>query len=221
MSEESYLDERNKRLLEFISAKKSDKILVIGTGACPQIEYLIFHINKCKNVISGDIDERNTKNAGKMLPKLKFVYLDAQKKFPFKNDSFDKVIFTEVLEHLKEEDIAIKEIKRVLNDKGKLILSVPKRRWFSIFSPIFWIQHKREYSEGSIKSVLERNGFGIERKFIGGSAWDLANLWIHLICKHIFRKLHVEPFFKNKINAGFRKGFRGKGTDIIILARKC
>ncbi len=217
---QGYLDERNKIIIEFISPRKEDKILVIGTGVFPKIEYILFHLYKCNNITSGDIDKRNIENGRKILPKLKFVYLDAQKRFPFKDNHFDKIIFTEVLEHLKDENAALSEIRRVLKKEGKLIMSVPKRRWFSIFSPIFWVQHEREYTESSINHILEKNGFRIEKKFVGGSAWDLANLWVHLIYKHIFRKLHVEPFFKTKIDAGFKSNFHGKGTDIVIRAEK-
>ena len=39
---------------------------------------------------------------------------------PFKNDSFDVVLATEVLEHLKEPQRALNEMKRVLKDGGKL-----------------------------------------------------------------------------------------------------
>ena len=41
----------------------------------------------------------------------------------FKNDSFDVVLATEVLEHLIEPQQAINEMKRVLKDRGKLILT--------------------------------------------------------------------------------------------------
>lgn len=42
---------------------------------------------------------------------------------PFKNDSFDAVLATEVLEHLIEPQHAINEMKRVLKGGGKLILT--------------------------------------------------------------------------------------------------
>ncbi|MBU1136270.1 MAG: class I SAM-dependent methyltransferase [Nanoarchaeota archaeon] len=214
------LDERYKRILEFIEPRKNEKILVIGTGVFPKIEYFLFYDFGCKNIFSGDIDKKNIENGKKVLPGLEFLELDAQKKFPFKCGIFDKIIFTEVLEHLKNEDFALKGIKRVLKSDGDLILSVPKKRWFSIFSPIYWIQHKREYSENSIKKVLEKNGFKINKIIVGGGIYDLFNLWLHLIYKYVFKKLHVDNFFKEKIDKSWKKEFKGKGTDIIIKANK-
>lgn len=214
------LDEKNKRIIEFIKPAKRDKILVVGTGVFPKIEFFLYKKFKCKSIVSGDIDEKNIKNGGKILPVIKFIRLDAQKKFPFNKESFDKVIFTEVLEHLKNERRALKEICRVLKKNGKLILSVPKRRWFSVLSPIFWVQHKREYDEGRIKKVLNENGLEVEKMFVGGDYYDLINLWVHLIFKHIFKKLHINPFFRERIDKTYRKKFKGRGTDIIVLAEK-
>ena len=211
------LDEKNKRLLEFIAPRKKDKILVIGTGVFPKIEFFLFNKFGCRNIVSGDINKKNLIKSKKILPELKFVFLDAQKKFPFADKIFDKIIFTEVLEHLKDEEITLKEIKRVLKEKGELILSVPKRRWFNeMFSPVTRLQHKREYTEKSIKEVLEKNNFKVEKIFVGGYFYELINLWFHLILKYFFNVLHVDVFFKKKIDKAYKKDFKGKGTMIII-----
>ena len=216
----SSIDERDKRILEFIDPGKNNKILIIGTGVFPKVEYILFNNFQCKDITSGDIDKKNIENGKEILPELNFIYLDAQKKFPFKASTFDRVILTEVLEHLNDEYMALSEIRRVLKPKGALIISVPKKRWFSIFSPIFWVQHKREYSERSIKQVLEKNGFKTEKMFVGGSIYDLLNLWVHLIYKHIFRRLYLKLFFQKQINDHYKKEFNRKGIDIIIRAKK-
>ncbi len=217
--EQDLLDGKNKKLLEFINPKKQDKILVIGTGVYPKIEQILFEKYGCKKIVSGDIEKVNIKNARKILPELKFVRLDAQKELEFKKNSFDKIIFTDVLEHLKNQRIILREISRILKSDGKLILSVPKKRWFNVFSPITWVQHEREYSEKRIKKVLEKNGFKIKKIFVGGSIFSLFNLWLHLFYKYFLRKLHPELFFRKQIDVSYKTGHRGKGTDIIILAK--
>jgi SAM-dependent methyltransferase len=127
---------------------------------------------------------------------------------------------TEVLEHLKKEDVTLKEIRRVLKNDGKLILSVPKKRWFNFFNPVSWLQHEREYSEGSIRKILEKNKFRINKIFVGGDFWELINLWMHLIFKHFLGKLHIDSFFPERINKTYKKNFKGRGFDIIIQAEK-
>ncbi|MBU0907090.1 MAG: class I SAM-dependent methyltransferase, partial [Nanoarchaeota archaeon] len=161
-----YLDERNKRILEMISPEKNHKILVIGTGVYPKTEFFLFHNFKCKNVFSIDIDKDNLDRAREILPELNFLYANAQKKLPFENREFDVVVMTEVLEHLKDERLILKEIRRVLKKNGALVLSVPKRRWFNIFSPITHVQHIREYCEKRIIQTLEKNGFSVRMMFV-------------------------------------------------------
>ena len=77
------LDERNKRLLKLISPRKNQRILVIGTGVFPKIEYFLYKNYGCKEIIGTDIDIRNLNNAKKYLQELSFDFLDAQKKFIF------------------------------------------------------------------------------------------------------------------------------------------
>jgi len=45
---------------------------------------------------------------------------------PFKNDVFDLVICSEVLEHVSRDDIAVHELVRVLNPEQNLVVSVPR-----------------------------------------------------------------------------------------------
>lgn len=214
------ITEKDKRIIEIIGPDAKDKILVVGTGVFPKIEYFLYTMFKCKDIVSGDIDNRNIENGKKILPELDFIYLDAQEKFPLKDSFFDKVILTEVLEHLKDEDFALQEIWRVLKKGGKLIISVPKSRWFNIFSPITLVQHEREYNEKQLTGVLQKNKFKIEKIFVGGNIYDLLGLWIHLILKHFFHILHVDPFFEKHVENSYKKNSKVKGTDIFAKARK-
>ena len=54
----------------------------------------------------------------------KFV-LGNSYKLPFKDDEFDLIVCSEVLEHLHEYNDALKEIKRVLKPRGYFLASVP------------------------------------------------------------------------------------------------
>ena len=193
------LDHKHKRILELIDPKKTDKILVIGTGVFPKVEYFLNKIHKCKNIISGDIDQNNIDMAKAALPELNFIYLDAQKKLPFKNRSFDKVILTDVLEHLPKERLILDEIYRITKTTGAFIITVPKRRWFNVFSPITHIQHVREYYETRLTKILKIVGFKVKKVIVGGSPLNLLGLWIHLILKYAFRYTHTKIFFDKRI----------------------
>lgn len=66
---------------------------------------------------------------------------------PFKNESFDTVLCTEVLEHTENVQVTLSEIKRVLKIGGYLYLTVPQS-WPLHYEPNdFWrfTRHGAEY----------------------------------------------------------------------------
>ena len=109
--------------------------------------------------------------------------LDEQS-IPFNDDYFDIIIFTEVLEHIFSPPTRIlKEIKRVLNIRGKLIISVPniatllnRIRFLFGKTPLMpadaqfkkdWVHghgHIHEYVMDEIVSLLKDCGFEISKK---------------------------------------------------------
>ena len=80
----------------------------------------------------------------------------------FKDQQFDIVIASDVLEHIKDEDKALLEWHRILKSGGKLIAFVPAFKFL-------WSKHDevnlhyRRYSKSSLIEVLKKNGFSIER----------------------------------------------------------
>ena len=60
---------------------------------------------------------------------------------PLKNDSFDRVICSEVLEHLADDRRSVHELVRVLKDDGVIAVSVPTR----LTESIYW-RISRQYS---------------------------------------------------------------------------
>jgi ubiquinone/menaquinone biosynthesis C-methylase UbiE len=86
---------------------------------------------------------------------------------PFKAGAFDCVIISEVLEHLGEDERALKEIARVLKPGGVLAASVPS----TIPESICWALskdyrtwpggHIRIYQRGELRAKLSRHGFHV------------------------------------------------------------
>ncbi len=61
----------------------------------------------------------------------KAIALDANREFPFPNESFDLVWCSEVIEHLKDPAFSIAQMKRVLKPRGSLVMTTPNREfWF-------------------------------------------------------------------------------------------
>lgn len=60
---------------------------------------------------------------------LKFFHHDCGN-FPFTSKEFDVVTFFEVLEHVRNVDVFLKEVNRVLKSDGYVYLSVPNATWW-------------------------------------------------------------------------------------------
>lgn len=53
-------------------------------------------------------------------------------RMPFEDNEFGIVICTEVLEHLKYPEMALKELNRCVGGGGYLLLTVPNEPWFCL-----------------------------------------------------------------------------------------
>ena len=99
---------------------KNSKVLDIGTGS----GVIAHEIGKLsKNVHAVDLrDERVLKS------NYKFKKTDSEK-LPFSDKEFDIVISNHVMAHVKDNDLHLSEIKRVLKDDGIVYLSMLNRLW--------------------------------------------------------------------------------------------
>lgn len=122
-----------------------------------------------KKVIGVDIDEKLLAQAKSTRVKnVIFKTLNLEESLPFKNASFDKVLFLDVLEHLRKRDQALSEIRRILVTNGLLLLGVPNSQtsWKKLQRRVGLCSysdpdHKIEFSENSIRRLLEKHKFEI------------------------------------------------------------
>ncbi len=86
---------------------------------------------------------------------------------PFSDKSFDKIVCSEVLEHVLDDDLAVKELFRVLKDDGELAVSVPTYLTETIFWKISEEYHTnpgghiRIYKERQLVDLLTQNRFNV------------------------------------------------------------
>ncbi len=83
-------------------------------------------------VIGVDIGKKLIEKAKQRVPKGKFFIASASD-LPFKNESFDIVLCTEVIEHVDNQRKVLSEIFRVLKKGGVFAITTPNR----IYRPIF------------------------------------------------------------------------------------
>ncbi len=117
---------------ELLGIKDGERVLDIGCGegrhswqACKQSHCLVCAL---------DIEQVNLKKAHHVLwlldkqeeSKGKWVLVRGDIiSLPFEDGSFDKIVCSEVLEHIPDDKQGIKEMVRVLKDDGTLVISVP------------------------------------------------------------------------------------------------
>ncbi len=132
---------------------KNNKILDVGCGTGKNLEAFL----KFGKVWGLD----NSTEAISFCKKRGFkdVNLGDIEKIPYKKDFFDAVTALDVLEHVNDS-IALKEINRILNKDGILIITVPAFEWlWSKWDEVLY--HKRRYTKKSLIEVLKNNGFKI------------------------------------------------------------
>lgn len=110
---------RNLELPGFFNT--GERVLDVGCGD-GTVGSFLQKIAKVK-VTGIDISEKAVKKAKEKEVEA-FVY-SSEQKFPFPDNSFDKVFWGDNIEHLFDPAFALKEIRRVLKESGKLILSCP------------------------------------------------------------------------------------------------
>ena len=105
---------------------QGDRLLDIGCGD-GILGY--FAKNKYKEVYGLDISDTALKIAKKRGLITKKTNFNAGE-IPFGNDYFDAITCLDVIEHVFEPINLIKEIHRVLKEKGSLVISTPNIRYF-------------------------------------------------------------------------------------------
>jgi len=147
-------------------------------------------------VVAVDIDRGLLKSMGD--PRVSCVQADAQS-LPFRKGCIDAVVSLSLLEHLRNPDDCVRELRRVCRADGKVIAQVPNPRW--LFEPhskwplLFWMreefqntifEHLRipwvnmKLTVESVQRIFERQGFSL--------AWRRE---FHL--SEVFRLVASEP----------------------------
>lgn len=127
--------ETNKRIKvifkDLLSSKdlKNKRFLEVGCG----LGYFSNKAFKLGAKVTGiDIGPKLVSINKKLTPRGTFKVASASK-LPFRNNSFDLVLSTEVIEHVDKQKEALKEMSRVLKKGGILVITTPNR----VFKPLF------------------------------------------------------------------------------------
>ena len=104
--------------------KKNDKILEIGAGTSPHLNFINPEFGKYFFLENSKFSINYLKN--KFIKKKNIFYkLYSGNKIPFKNNYFERIIISHVLEHIPDPESFLEEMIKKLKPGGKLSIALP------------------------------------------------------------------------------------------------
>ena len=153
-----------KKVLTLADGYGDAAVLVIGCGSSP----LITHFSDAVGI---DMDPGKIEFMKRKAPRQKFLVMDARD-LKFEDNRFDLVFCLEVIEHIRECDKVMSEIRRVLRSRGKLIISTPdngKILW-RVIQPFYnrlapyGLDHISLFTFDELLALGEKYGLELETK---------------------------------------------------------
>lgn len=145
-------------IAEHIALRNGHTVLDIGCGRGFYEMLLSQHPNV--SITGIDLNPRYLAAARRIVksPRVRFMQLDATR-LPFADQTFDRVVASEVLEHVDDDRVVLKEMHRVLKKGGFALVTVPNKHYPILWDPLNW--------------VLERVG----HVHVPSHIWWLAGIW--------------------------------------------
>jgi SAM-dependent methyltransferase len=174
-----------------LGVREGERVLDLGCGAG---RHTFEAQNRGAYVVSVDLDDAALKDVNQMTEALgrpgSCVTADALR-LPFADGSFDRIIVSEVLEHIPEDANAMTEIERVLSPGGTVAVTVP-RYWPE---GVCWLLSREYHSnEGGHVRIYRR----------GQLSGRLAGAGLTRYASHHAHALHA-PYWWLKCLVGVRK----------------
>jgi SAM-dependent methyltransferase len=183
-----HIDERLSIIIRLVETAGVHSVLDVACGRGSLLRALRDRLPDM--LLAGtDISEDSLEHAAKLGFRVELA--NVEKVLPFKDESFDCVIFGEAIEHLIDPDAALQNISRVLKRGGQLVLTTPNlASWFNRIFLLFGIQpiftetsahvnlgravpalgqwkptqgHLKIFTKGALLEMLAANGFTVER----------------------------------------------------------
>lgn len=173
-----YILEKILKIKENLSAKT---IKALDIGCYP------YHLGKIMEDLKFEVYGISSSHEPiKDNPRIKILNIETDI-FPYPDNFFDLILFTEVIEHLLRSPLGVfKEIKRVLKPDGRVILTTPNvlrsiNRFSLLFGrniyPLnkdyydektgdtsFYQRHNKEYTLKELTEIAKNSGFKILKK---------------------------------------------------------
>jgi len=177
------LKRRARWIITQLQAKSGEKIVDLGCGN----GYYLYLLNNVpiKNLSVVGIDsDANALQAINGYVRNRNINLKKAnlEQIPLRDNSFDKAIISEVIEHVENPSKVLAEIRRILKPNGTLLLTTPNINYPFFWDPVNWFlqrvfhthiksgfwagiwnQHLRLYTKDQIFELMIKNGFIVDQ----------------------------------------------------------
>lgn len=145
----------------------SGKVLELGCGWGRGVEKLI---NACDHFTGLDKNEPLIKALQEKYPKHYFNTVNLPYLSEFEDNTFDFIVTFQVIEHIQDDHMFLKEANRVLKPGGKILLTTVNKEYSLSRNP--W--HIREYKTEELKSLMLKYFKTLDAKGVGGNdkVWE-------------------------------------------------
>ena len=163
---------RSSTVIGLLNAKIGETILDVGCGNARDIKQIV---GSGATVVGVDLSHEMINEAMREFTEAESVNVQLEigdvTMLRFPAESFDKILCSEVIEHVPDLERAISEMYRVLKPGGYLVVSSPNRHsWYGFDRFVIWskiLRRKWDHPFDDWKSIrevhalLERHGFGV------------------------------------------------------------
>lgn len=162
---------KQRKAYEFASSYCEGKdVLDFGHGGGYGTRLLA---EKARSVVGVDVDSTavDYANSRYRADNLTFQLIPGDSPLPFETGSFDMVVSFQVIEHVPDVRAYLRELRRVLREGGKLLLTTPNRRYRLLpFQKPWNPDHLREYSARQLRREIARVFATVQVMGVHGSA---------------------------------------------------
>ncbi len=210
-----------ERIYQYVLSRIPPKAKFIADIGCGNGWLARRLLNLDRIIVSIDVSFRNVSRVLKLYPDENHFGIVADGYFlPFRDNTFDCVVASEVIEHLEEPQKFVGELLRIVAPNGKVILTTPykeKIRYTLCIhcnKPTPWNAHLHSFDEYKFKNILQDIGL-IDK-------WSYRKFGNSLVqYLRLYRFLKIVPFKLWKIMDSFLNlFFKPKHLLIEIIKRE-
>lgn len=131
---------RVRVVLDYLDIQPADTVLDCGAGL-GWITHVIARLHACR-LAATDYDVPRLLTALRENPREVSIAASDIYHLPYRDAFFDKVVLSEVLEHVPDDAAALSEVARVVRPGGTIAITVPNHDYPLLWDPVNWVRER-------------------------------------------------------------------------------